>query len=241
MKKSIAILLIAAFLTSGCSTMRTSPQFSQNIPNIKTIAVMPLDVKVFKITAGGVTEEIDEWSDKAKTDIKTSLQAQLSLSGFEVKFVDESWLKEQNKELWTENKALYEMVSNAITLHAISGHSPAVFKTKIKNFDYTLGVDVSALSEMCGADSLLFVYGYDHEATAGRIGLYLWGIAVAAATGIVMIPSNPSSLTMALIDGKTGQVEWFKMTPPKKEYSFINTKQIDSVVQWLTKELLETK
>src|SRR3989338_4917196 len=99
--KKYSIFALLIFLTGCASTLRTSPTYSSSIKNVKTIAVMPPDVKVYQITAGGVQELIDEWSDQAKKYIKEALERDLGQEqNVAVKFVDEKWLKDNYKDLW---------------------------------------------------------------------------------------------------------------------------------------------
>lgn len=201
---------------------------------------MPADIKVYKLTAGGVRELIDEWSETSKKLTQDALQKHLSSRyGFKVKFISEDWLKGSYKECWESNQALYEAISTCALLHAYPG--PNCFSSKLNYFDYTLGEEVAELTKICGADAILFVYGVDHEATVGRNILMIWNMFVGAATGVTVIPLNPSIMTIGLVDGASGDVEWFKITPADTEYSFVNKGNIDTLIEWLTRDLISEK
>ena len=231
----IFFLFIVLFFSGCATTLKKSPYFDQVIPNVKTIAVMPPDIEVYKLTAGGVRELIDEWSDTAKQLTQNALQDYFSQRyGFKVKFILEDWLKNNYKELWKTNQSLYNAVVAAALTHAYYG--PNVFRDKLTNFDYTLGSEIQELAKACDADALLFINGVDHEATAGRIALLVWDIIVGAATGTTIIPLNPSFMSVGLIDAKSGDVEYLKVNNSDTEYSFINKKQIDILVEWLTRD-----
>ena len=198
---------------------------------------MPPDVEVYKITAGGVTELMDEWNDKAKGFIQDALKQHLAKRfGFEIKFIDEEWLKREHKELWNSNRALYNAVATSALSHAYA-MSPNAFPDKVKNFDYTLGEKLQNLAQVCEADALLFIYGFDYEATAGRNLLLVWNILLGAS----VIPINPSAMMMGLVDGRTGDVTWFKTTPFDSEYSFRSNKDITTIIEWLTRDLMIEK
>ena len=240
-KKQLFIIGFLAFFFSGCaSTLRTAPSFDSTIKTVKTIAVMPPDVKVFKITAGGVTEQIDEWSDQSKKLIEAALKKHLGERyGFEIKFVSEDWLKTNHKDVWTANRALYEAVCLSALLHAYSDIN--TFPAKLKNFDYTLGEEVQELSSIVQTDALLFVYGFDYEATACRAALWWWNLSLAVLTGSSLLPTNPSMMIVGLVDGKAGDVVWFKTSNPSVEYSFRSEKHIDMLMEWLLKDLVKKK
>ena len=234
-------ILLLVFLLTGCaSTLRTAPTYSSSIKEIKTIAVMPPDIKVYKITAGGVQELIDEWSDEAKQYIKEALERHLSQTqGVAIKFVDEKWLKENHKDIWRKNRALYSAISMSALLHAYPGENE--FPAKRKNFDYTLGPDIKELSQVCEGDALLFIYGFDNEATVGRQALWWFNITMALATGVAYLPINPSGMAVGLVNAQTGNLEWLKVTPADTEYSFRNSKSMDTLIEWITRDLAKKK
>ena len=98
MRKIIVICLLA-FLYGCVSTLRTAPDFDQVLSNFKTIAVMPPDIEVYKITAGGVRELIDQWSDETKKFTIEALEEHLGQRyGYKVNFISEEWLKSNHKE-----------------------------------------------------------------------------------------------------------------------------------------------
>ncbi len=233
--------LISVVFLSGCTSyVKKSTTFDSNISRTKVIAVMPADIEVYQFSAGGIRELMDEWSDQAKELVRQALEKHFaSRYGFEIKFIDEKWLKENDKELWETNRGLYTAVAVSALLHAYPG--PNTFPDKIKNFDYTLGEEIQALAKLCGADALLFIHGFDHEATAGRVALFWWNVLMGVATGVTILPTNPSFMAMGLADGTTGEVEWFKINPPETEYSFRNQNHMDSLIEWMTRDFLRKK
>ena len=77
-QRILNVLIILPLVTGCASTLRTSPMYPSAIKQIKTIAVMPPNIEVYKLTAGGVRELIDEWSDESKKLIEKSLKIHLS-------------------------------------------------------------------------------------------------------------------------------------------------------------------
>lgn len=238
MRRLSFVVLPLIFLLCGCtSTLRKSSSFDFVFSRAKTVAVMPPDIEVYRLTAGGIRELIDEWSERSKKITQEALKKYLGERyGFEIIFISEDWLKENHKDNWVSNKALYNAVAMSSLLHAYPG--PNVFRSKLLNFDYTLGKKVNELATICNADTILFVNGFDHEATAGRVALMVWNIMVGAFTGVTIIPLNPSFMSMGLVDGETGDLIWFKVSPSNSEYSFRNEGNINTLVEWMTRDLL---
>jgi hypothetical protein len=231
----VLIALLLAFTAGGCATaFKTSPTYPQAIKEIRTIAVLPPDVDVYKVTAGGVTEKIDEWSEEAKANIKEALKTHLSQRhDFEIKFIEEDWLKQNHKDVWTANRELYYVVSLSALIHAYTG--PEQFPSKKKYFQYTLGEDLKSLAQAVEADAVFFIYGADYEDTGGRVAFKIFA---AVLTGTVLY--NPCMLTMGLVNGKTGDMEWFVVNPAQTEYNFRSKKHIDALVEWETRYLKKT-
>src|SRR6185503_2632271 len=151
-------------LLGGCTTLyRTSPTYEKTIQETKVIGVMPIDVRMYQLKTGHTREEMDEWSTLAQEYITKSLQAQLPQVGaFQIKFIDEAWLREQNSDLWLDNKALFNAVSGMAAVTSFPKEH-ALFPTKKETFDYTLGSEAAQLATLCGVDTMLFVSGFDHD------------------------------------------------------------------------------
>ena len=229
------------FFCAGCAvTYKTAPTYTANIKEIRTIAVMPPEIEVYQLTAGGVREMMDEWSQKAEGYTRQALSEYFSSRPrFDIKFVEEDWLESNQADLWRSQKALLMTVAQNILVHAYEG--PNFFPTKAKNFDYTFGEEIQDLSTPVAADALLFVYGYDHESTVGRKLLSVWNFMLGAAAGVTILPNTPSGMLMALVNGKTGAVEWFNTSPPAGEYSFVSQRHIDGLIKWLMRDFIPKK
>ncbi len=182
---------------------------------------------------------IDEWSDDAKQWIQEALKEHLgSRYSFNIKFIPEDWLKTKHKRLWKDNESLFDSVAYSALLHAYPGvHT---FPSKVKNFDYTLGQEFEELARVCEADGILFIRGLDYEATMGRQILNFWNFTIGMALGVIPLSTEPSFMVMGIVDHSTGDVEWFKTSPGDMQYSFKDKEQINSLVEWLTRDFLKT-
>jgi hypothetical protein len=181
------------------------------------VSILPPEVKVYQIDAGGVREEIAEWSTQARTNVVSALNNELRTNmKTEVKIVSEESLIEE-KERAEDARALYAAVSAMILLHTYPNpNSPGqLFEEKLKNFDYSLGTEMGGLAK--GADLLLFLDAQDHVWTAGRQALQalgvILGVGAGVATGVVIIPvmSGGTNVRAALVDSRTGDVLWINI------------------------------
>ncbi|MCB9771327.1 MAG: hypothetical protein H6754_02085 [Candidatus Omnitrophica bacterium] len=233
--RKLVLLAVALFISSGCASTnyRASPNYPTIAKQIKTIAVMPPDVKMFEISAGGISQEMDEWGEAAKKNIIEALKKNLAdRYELNVKFIDEKWLKEKYKDAWRDNRSLYNAVSDSVYTHAFRG--VGVFPYKVAAFEYTLGPEIDKLSSGLDADALLFIWGIDYELTGGRKAMEFFQAAIG---GVYYF--HPSVLTMGLVNAKTGDLDWIAISPTATEYNFRNQKHIESVVEWLTRSYLK--
>jgi len=169
----------------------------------KKVVILPVDIHVNEISAGGLTEEVKEWSKAASSNIRDSLKKQLKqLNKFEAMELPE--LDPTQNKAVEQHIALYDQVAGSAYLHT---SSVQIWKHKIAHFDYTLGNGLDFLRQQTGADAAIFVIGNDYVSSSGRAAMTLF----AAAMG-VGIASGRSFLTIGIVDLKTGDLLWFDHT-----------------------------
>jgi len=214
---AVSALVAAACFLSGCAmavSSRANPHFRGQGQRILSVALLPTEVKVYQIDAGGVREEIAEWSAQAGNNLIRALENVIrTRTKFSLKTVNEDSLAER-KSLLEETRSLYTAVSMMILLHTypnpnIPSH---LFEDKLKNFDYSLGSEVGNL--VSDSEALLFLDAEDHVWTAGRQALQalgvILGIGAGVATGAVIVPQlgGGTLVRAALIDSHTGDILW---------------------------------
>ena len=216
----LLLLLAGVFLASSCApsaTYRVSPRFYGEAARIGTVAILPAQVKVYQIDAGGVREEMTDWSAAARKHILTAIANQLTRKmNTKVDLVTDDLLDE-NKPRWEDTKALHNAVSMMILLHTYQNPNlpNQYFEDKFKTFDYSLGTAARPLAR--GASAMLLVDAEDHIWTGGRVALQtlgvILGIGAGVATGVVIIPqlSGGTFVKASLVDSETGDVLWFNV------------------------------
>jgi hypothetical protein len=174
---------------------------------------MPPDVKIHSLTAGGVPELIDEWSQDSKTIIIDLIKEELGvLPLLRLSFIEEDSLSTSDKLFIKEEKGLFSAVANGVVMHTYLPESK--FKHKLESFDYTLGPEVSQILDIHQCDALLFCSGSNYIWTTGRVILSIFSTLAGAATGVYVIPMpGPEWIMVSLVDVKTGDVVWFNYIP----------------------------
>jgi len=202
-KRFVSLLLILClFLSSfGCAVIKSKAhsEFEARYRNIETFGLIPPDIEIYELTAGGVRELKDEWSDMGKENVINALMKKLKEKEIKV----ESFIKDENME---EALALYRAVSICIELHT---QGPWSFPEKQKNFDYSIGSIEKILKEN-DVDALMIIYGSDEDTTGGRQALIALGVLASIATGVVVAPrAGTTTMDVALVD-PSGTILWYK-------------------------------
>jgi hypothetical protein len=172
------------FLFSACAMAQSqlAPQF-ERLPDGARIALMPVDVELFEISAGGVIEPRADWTAAAARHVKEGL---LARGGAWKEFGDDTAVADLLR--------LHRAVSQAIVTH----HFGALkLPSKEQQLDWSLGDDVAPLRSRTGADYALFTWIRDTYASDARkvFGLGLGG--------------GVQSAHASLVDLKSGRIVWF--------------------------------
>jgi len=229
--KILLLVLLICFIPGCATTHRTNPKFAKYFETPKKVAIVTPDIKINKLTAGGVSELIDEWSEQAKGKVLSAMQSELKKFPYiTVLRLDEEKLNTQDKDFFKEEKGLFNALAYSIVAHTYLPGS--TFQHKISNFDYTFGEEISKLSMKAQSDALLFCAGTNYIWTAGRVCLATAGILVTAVTGVaVIVPAGPEWLAVSLVDAKTGDVLWFDyvILPGDLRDEYVDTQQMKRV------------
>jgi hypothetical protein len=208
----LAIPLIVVTGLNGCAgtPYRAHPEAGQRLPRIKIVALPPPDVKIYELSAGGVTELMDEWSDRGRRHVSEAIKSRLSERGqFVVKDFAPDNADPRLREKYEEVRALIDAVNEAVVLH--SYHPQLSFAEKREKFRYSIG-PVPELADAVGADALAFVSGVDHISTGGRKALMVFGALVGAATGVHGMPgAGVTRLIISVVEPRTGDVLWLNV------------------------------
>ena len=173
---------------------------NNSTPLPKKVVVMPANIKVFEVTAGGVKEEVPDWSAEASANVLKSLSASITKTGH-LQEVGLPRLSAAETALLDEHMALYKLVVNTAATTDL--------KHKVRRFDFGIGPGLAALLGKTGADAAMMVFGRDHASTAGRKTK-----AVLGKIPIVNIFTGSdaefgySYVHIGVVDLKTGDLLW---------------------------------
>lgn len=184
------------------NTRNLAPGFAER-PAASKLVLVPFDMELFSLSAGGVLEPRADWTDAAQRHFRTALMARKDIVG-----PDTVELKEADLDELGQLNALHGTVAEAVFLHHMV-KMPAL-PTKNEALDWTLGDAVAPLRTRTGADYALFFWVRDSYATAERKAAMVAMTIVGAAFGVAIIPAGGQQVGYAsLVDLKTGRIVWF--------------------------------
>ena len=193
-----------AVLLAGCvaTVQRQATDLRREAGKTPTIVVMPLDVELAQLTAGGVPEPHAEWTEAALKHMRDALEVEAR--SYKVKLTDYNPERgsAEDRQTSLDLVKLHRAVGGSVLVHQ---YLPGLaLPSKDGKFDWSLGPSVAAISRSHEADYALFLYVRDSYATAGRVAV----IFIAALMG-AGVPGGSQVGFASVVDLKTGDIVWF--------------------------------
>ena len=204
----VASLLLFVLIITGCATTPNSKlhytlkEDSASRP-LQQVVLLPIDIDVYEMSAGGIKEEVPEWSKTAEANIRNTLVISKDASGAccVTRQIDSSSLTADEQKIVDEHLALFNTVAANVLWASLPANADWHFKTE--HFDYTLGDGLSFLKTKYGLDAGLILLGEDVVSTSVRKTAAFVGAMLGVA-----IPLGHSVLIVGLVDFSTGDLLW---------------------------------
>lgn len=199
----IAVLAIMWLATACATQSQTSSQGVNFVPGQTKIALMPLDVNLYLLTAGGVLEPRADWTEAAKGHVAAAIDKmrqdrQLHLTNFR-----EEDLSPGHQQLIAQVVKLHRVVGGEILIQQrVPNMRPP---SKEGTFNWSIGPHAQLVRQTTGADYGLFVSMKDSYSSGGRVAL---GILTAVLFGAPVSGGQQIGYA-SLVHLETGNVVWF--------------------------------
>jgi hypothetical protein len=178
-----------------------NPALSQNLDaRPKKLVLLPPQVFVFELSAGGVPTRMADWEATARDNLASAATRLARESGL-FELVPPSHLEPPELDQLEAHIGLYDRVAQSVFVYGRGNQS--AWAHKKNEFDYTVGPGLAFLRAQTDADAALIVLGSDYISTGGRKAAFVAGLAL----GIVM-PLGQSFIAAGIVDLKTGDVQW---------------------------------
>ena len=178
----LALALLVGCTSTTQSAARARPDLDVRLPQIRSAALVALDVKEYEGSAGGITEPKEDWRAGARQAIGDALAAELRSRQIELRPVD---LEPETKDEIEDLRALSEAINASMNIPNAA-------------FDYSLG-PVKALVDRYKVDALVFVWGRSQVPTSGQKVLSAFYGRGGAELG---------AMAMTIVD-RSGDLVWF--------------------------------
>lgn len=192
-------ILVFLFVIPGAQadSRNLAPGFTK-LPQHAKLLIMPPDVELFSISAGGVPEPRADWTEAAHLNIHSAVNTKSAALGLTTQE-----LTENDVDDLAEINALHGAVARSIALHHMGGGN-LTLPTKGDKLDWSLGDAIAPIRAKSDADYALFIWMRDSYASSERkvamFALALLGVGIGGGIQIGYA---------SLIDLHTGQVVWF--------------------------------
>ena len=199
----LAVLLLGLGL-SACAAQahRQIDALPRGATGAPLIVLMPLDVELFELSAGGLMEPKADWTRAAREHMGESLRRVKAENNIRLVEYETLSIAPESVDALDQIQKLHGAVGQAVLLHQFL---PAfALPTKSGTFDWSLGPEVRALRTVTNADYALFVYVRDSYSSAGRTAI----IITAALLGVA-VPGGAQVGFASLVDLESGAVVWF--------------------------------
>jgi hypothetical protein len=208
--------VVMCIFVSGCGGKTTGQldplEISDRIKTIKSLTILPPQIKMTEISAGGTVEEMHEWNDQAEKNLQTALiQEFKNRQG-----ITAIPLTAAGSVPWELNVLETYALMNAIE-SALQDHSnPTPFDGRYKQSVFTLGPEVHEIAPT--ADAILLIQGTERRATAGRQAARAGALLASAATifffGVAVVPAMPGgtdpTVSVDFVDTRYGRLLWYR-------------------------------
>jgi hypothetical protein len=181
-------------------SMNLAPGFS-TLPKGTKVVVMPLDIELYSISAGGVPEPKADWTELAHKNFRDALIKREGIQGVQL-----VTLSERDADDFADINALHGAVARAISLHHF-GPAGLKLPTKAGKLDWSLGEVVRVIHDKTGADYALFSWVRDSYASGER--QFMMGAVALLSLGQVVPGGGLQQGYASLVDLNTGRVLWF--------------------------------
>lgn len=195
------LLCVAVAFFAGCSTP-PAHRYADRKPGetIGRVVLLPVDVEVGELSAGGMREKRDDWTAAVAEHLNAAIAARHT-------FVSASpWPEENRAALETELEDVHAVFRSVTINQIIHQYLPALPKLDATTgtLVYQIG-SIDALLDAQQADAALLFFVRDDYATAGRKGL----VALGMVAGIPV--QGGTTVSSAAIATRDGRLLWMNL------------------------------
>lgn len=207
-------IAVLGLLAGGCTTTITESHTGGDASGDQVkldaksarVVLMPIDIELFELTAGGLKEPKADWTGAARRHVTAALKAHLAERNLRLaQYRKPTAAKAVRRDGQLEK--LHATVGGTI----IANHYDQMNRlpTKGGKMDWTLGATARQLGNQQGAEFALFVLMRDSHATAGRKAAAVASSVFSSIIGTPRVAAGERIGFASLVDLRSGKVVWF--------------------------------
>lgn len=192
-------LFAVVAIPAAAQSKNLAPGFNA-LPKGARVVIMPTDIELFSMSAGGVLEPKADWTEAASRHFKAAMVAKkqkLDLTTVE--------LTANQADEADEVNALHGAIARAISVHHFGA---LALPSKEGKLDWSMGESAQLIRKMTGADYALFSWVRDSYTSDERKAAMV-AIAVLSLGRVVPTAGGLQTGYASLVDLNTGRVLWF--------------------------------
>ncbi len=228
---SCVIFMLFSIIGCAPSSYRVHPEIDTSMRNIKTIGIIPADIRVYELSAGDVEDLRDDWSDQGRENVMKATLAGLKNHNIQARSLA---IRKGYESEMEDIQALYWAVSDSILYYTYSERG---IPEKRKNFVYSVG-PMKKFLDAHGVDAVLLVNGYDEISTGGRKALRALSMVTGIITGVTK-RAGMTGMSAALVD-KSGLVLWYNINVQEGGYDLRDADSAKGIVKLVLRDFPET-
>lgn len=198
----LAAILLLFVLGACANTSSNLADGVSSLPPASKVILMPIDIELGVINAGGIVEPRADWTETARGHLHQSLDALLDEAGVDLIVRDTPDPYADLDETEIQLVKLHGALGKTILVHQYI--PPFKLPSRPEGFDWTLGTDVRSLKQQFDAQYALFVFMRDTYSSSGRAAVVALGILFG-----VHVPGGQQVGFASLVDLESGRVVWF--------------------------------
>jgi hypothetical protein len=205
MKRSLGITLLLLALAPWPARAQSSTyldrDFGKEGATVEKVLMLPLDVEVYEMSAGGVIEKVPDWSLQARAHVQNALRTLAPRAKFEI--IPAPALNEEETALLEQHVAQFDLIARSLRMNNAAGGPLWKDRVAAGRADYSIGNGLAFLAERTGADKAVIVSIHDLVTSGERKAMFVVGLLFGVA-----MPLGQTLATAGLVDLKSGRVLW---------------------------------
>jgi hypothetical protein len=182
------------------SSKNLAPGFT-GLSTRDTLLLMPIDVELYSLSAGGIAEPRADWTAHALQHMNEAIRTRQQQARVKVLAISP-----EQADDFAEQVSLHAAVAQSISLHHFGGPMWEL-PTKAGQLNWSFGNAMQPLRDKWGADYALFIWVRDTYASQERVAA-MAAVAILSL-GHVVLSGGVQVGYASLVDLRTGDVVWF--------------------------------